>query len=82
MNLALIVCDYFCFSQQRLLTSCEQVSLRLHNFDFRLASEAEAAEILATHQPLFLPLIALGAHAIVGVPSVDDLEQWVLEHVT
>ncbi|MBF2054182.1 MAG: hypothetical protein IGS03_12090 [Candidatus Sericytochromatia bacterium] len=78
MQQALIVCDQFCFSRARLLDTLEHVRQRLSGFDFRLASEAESTEILATHKPKFLPLIVLGSHSIAGVPSSEELEQWLL----
>ena len=77
MQLALIVCDHFCFSQQRLLNTFEEVAQRLLDFEYRLATEDETTAILATYKPSFLPLIVLGQATIAGVPTVEELEQWI-----
>lgn len=78
MQHAIILCEPFCLSRARLLETLASVRQGLPGFDFRLASEAEAADILGSHRPQFLPLIVLGTHSLAGVPSREELTQWAL----
>ena len=73
---AIVVCDSFCLSRQRIIAQLEITQQHWPDFHFRLASEQEFKAIMATVQPLVLPLVAIGSDYFMGIPAGDDWVQW------
>lgn len=75
---ALIVCDSLCLSRHRLVEQLQKVQQQRQSFVFRWATPEETTTALRRTRTRILPLVLVGDAYFVGIPSQDELYQWVL----